>query len=165
MVNWFLEGDTMRRERIDDLHRARDPVHRGREADPAYRLSAPPTARPEDPADGRQPRDTAVDPPSVAETARGKIQNAAIRSAFLIAIMHGQPIPEFRVTRERRRLMSITPFRRSRRGTKAARLPRPTSRRSTRSRIDRAGEWRGNGEALREYERMVSQRRGGRHRR
>jgi hypothetical protein len=94
MVNWFLEGDTMRRERIDDFtERAIRSTEAGKLIPPIVYL--PRRLR------GQKVRLTedhlryTVDGPTVAEN-HVNIQ-AADPVGFLIAIMHGQPIPEFRI--------------------------------------------------------------------
>lgn len=90
-----------------------------------------------------------VDPPSVAES------QVAIKHAdpigFLIAIMHGQPIPEFRIARDGAvDVFYVTPDFETR--IVAARYlghkqtMTPTSR-----------KWQGNAEALREYDRMIAE--------
>lgn len=90
-----------------------------------------------------------VDPPTVAETA------VAVAGAdpigFLIAVMHGQPIPEFRISREGAiDVFYATPDFETR--MRAARYLgdkqtlRPTSK-----------AWKGNPEAMREYERLIAE--------
>lgn len=90
-----------------------------------------------------------VDPPTVAES------QVAVAGAdpigFLIAVMHGQPIPEFRITRDGAIDVYYTvPDFETR-----MRAARYLGDKQTRSPTSKA--WRGNPEALKEYERMIAE--------
>lgn len=87
-----------------------------------------------------------VDGPTVAET-HVKIAGAD-PIGFLIAVMHGQPIPEFRITRDGAIDVFYTvPDFETR--MKAARYLGDKHTMAPR------GKWHGNAEALREYEKLI----------
>lgn len=88
-----------------------------------------------------------VDPPTVAES------QVAVAGAdpigFIIAVMHGQPIPEFRISREGAIdvFYSVPDF------ETRFRAARYLGDKQTLRPVGKA--WRGNPEALKEYERMI----------